>query len=127
MGEWFDFWREEIRIAIRKPQECGECGEEIPIGASYFRVIGVSEGRFSVHKTCFACQEDWEDVLDRDWSEGIICGGLLDLIEENINILEEDDYKDDYLIQKWLPRIQKRREEIRQRRFNCPLQAIGLK
>lgn len=128
MGEWFDWWREEIRVARRKPQKCIECGEKIPIGISYSRVIGVLEGRFLVNITCLTCGEDWEDVFDRDeFLEAIIYGTLLEIISDMID--DGRIEKDEPLGQRWIPRIQARckEKERKNRRFFCPLQNAGIK
>lgn len=41
----------------KKPHQCCECREVIPVGATYERVSGVWDGRFDTFKTCAECVE----------------------------------------------------------------------
>ena len=50
------FYSETTRVA-RKPHQCCECDQAIPVGATYQRAAGKSDGRMFVNKTCAICAE----------------------------------------------------------------------
>jgi len=120
----FSYYTEESRIA-RKNRKCSECGEEIFPGNRYLHFRGILQRKWYVYDTCSKCKEDWEMAIDFEWTEGTIYGGLMDVIEEAIH--EELVEKNDPLIQRWTPLIEKKQKELEQKRISCPLQAIGLK
>ncbi len=112
---------EEIRVA-RKVHKCSECGEDILPGNSYSHFRGIFRGKWEIYNTCSLCKEDWKMVMDFDWTEGITYGGLIDVIEEAIN--DELIEKDDPLVKRWVPFIEKKLKEAEQSRFSCPLQCL---
>jgi hypothetical protein len=44
-------------VRARKPHRCGECRDEIPVGADYERCAGKWDGVIDTMRTCLACAE----------------------------------------------------------------------
>lgn len=55
-GDIAEFYRES-RPKARKPHQCCECGETIPVGTVYQRASGKSEGDVWSEATCAVCEE----------------------------------------------------------------------
>ena len=51
-----DFYTEKI-VTARKAHRCCECGDVIPVGARYERVVGKWDGDFGTFETCLVCVE----------------------------------------------------------------------
>lgn len=62
-----EFYSQDI-VRARKPHVCCECGEPIPVGASYQRAAGKSDGRLWSVKTCQLCA---------DIRGAFVCGGWI--------------------------------------------------
>ena len=63
----------------RKPHECEECDEVIPVGSKYERTEGLWDGSWFTYKTCLSCVE----IRDHFACDGWLYGRLWRDLEEN--------------------------------------------
>lgn len=68
-GEGLEFASTETPGA-RKPHECCECHETIPVGARYERTSGRWDGRMLAYKTCLSCVEIRNHFACNGWIYG---------------------------------------------------------
>lgn len=66
-----DFYHEAV-VKARKVHKCCECGEAIPVGASYQRASGKSEGDVWTAKTCVVCAEIRRAFVCGSWTFGYL-------------------------------------------------------
>jgi len=67
-----EFCSESTPVA-RRPQKCGECGSNIPVGTRYFKAVGKWDGRLETFRQCMNCREIQEVF---SCGEGYVFGGL---------------------------------------------------
>jgi hypothetical protein len=82
-GDVASFYDERI-VTARKPHQCTECGETIPVKAKYQRVTGKWDGRLDTYHFCLMCHEAsgeffeggercfgvlWDEMIS-NWEEG---------------------------------------------------------
>jgi len=77
----------EHTVRARKPHECCECGETIPVGAPHEHVTGCWDGNWSVYRTCGSCVSIREHFCPGGW----IFGELAEQVRECLGF----DYRDD--------------------------------
>lgn len=82
---------ETLRTA-RKPHECEECGETIPVGSQYFVLKGLWE-EWNTYKTCLTCKA----IADRFVDYTGECYPIGELIQElhNSDFIENRGEDDD--------------------------------
>jgi hypothetical protein len=125
----------EKKVKARKEHKCCECGKIIKIGEDYHYFFGIWEdydcGRFvGEYKTCLECERDWDKILEvfrrngeEDAFRVFTCLGNAIQDALGLGFLR----KNNALVKRWIPIIDKKRIELEQRRLACPLQAIGIK
>ena len=64
-----EFSRQQLHRA-RKPYKCGECQEEILIGALYERFSGRWDNGFNTHITCARCANIRDEYFNCGWYFG---------------------------------------------------------
>jgi hypothetical protein len=106
------FSREKVVVA-RKPHQCIECKQTIPVGTRYHYFVGKwnewdDKAKVGAFHTCLACNMDWKTLVDlvseHEGEEACVCMGFLrDAIAEAVEC--ECLRPDHPLVQKWHPEI----------------------
>lgn len=65
-------------VRARKPHKCCECQETIPVGATYERVAGKSDGRMWNAITCALCVEIRKAFVCGSWLHGYLWESIED-------------------------------------------------
>lgn len=55
-------------VKARKSHRCCECGDTIPKGAVYERVVGKWDRELSTYKTCAACEDVRNNLCYNGWT-----------------------------------------------------------
>ncbi len=66
-GDAAEFSDERI-VRARKPHQCCECGDTIPVGAEYERAVGKWDGRMFTYHTCLACRDVRRNLCCDGWT-----------------------------------------------------------
>lgn len=76
-GDGFDHDTGLAVRTARKPWECCECGDNIPVGAKYEDFWGVYDGQWENYRTCARCAQ-----VAIDFFRGRIFGGMVEYFQE---------------------------------------------
>ena len=82
-------------VRAQKEHKCVECGGTINIGEKYEYVVGAWVGELRVYKTCSDCL-GLRDILSNSpyycLSHGDLVGVFMGNIEDNLDIIDIDDF-----------------------------------
>jgi hypothetical protein len=62
----------ESAVKARKPHQCNECREPVPVSATYTRVSGKWDGEWSTWRFCAACWEALSEFSDGGKTFGVL-------------------------------------------------------
>jgi hypothetical protein len=73
-------------VTARKPHQCFECRETIPVGARYERVNGKWDGVWSTYRFCLPCSEISREFSDSGRTFGYLWEGMGENWDEGAHI-----------------------------------------